>query len=228
MPSDRIVDANEHAFVVLDAYPVSPGHSLVVSRRHVADVFELTEREIGDMLRLIQSTRERIDQTHHADGYNLGINVGRYAGQTVMHVHIHVIPRYRDDTEDPRGGVRAVIPGRARYPRGEESREGTGTVNAEKRQALEAAGFVFEDAEEFLELTVEERRSVELRLAVSRALRTRREQQHLTQEQVAKKLKSSQSRVAKMEAGAADVSLDLMFRGLFVLGGSLDDLRLAP
>jgi predicted XRE-type DNA-binding protein len=101
-------------------------------------------------------------------------------------------------------------------------------MNQEKRQALEAAGFVFEDAEDFLELTVEERRLVELRVAVSRALRTRREQQQLTQEQVAKKLKSSQSRVAKMEAGASDVSLDLMFRGLFALGGSLEDLRLGP
>jgi predicted XRE-type DNA-binding protein len=101
-------------------------------------------------------------------------------------------------------------------------------MNQEKRQALEAAGFVFEDAEDFLELTVEERRLVDLRFAVSRAVRARREQQHLTQEQVARKLKSSQSRVAKLEAGAADVSLDLMFRALFALGGSVKELRLAP
>jgi len=116
MPPHRIVDANEQAFVVLDAYPVSPGHSLVVSRRHVADVFELTELEIGEMLRLVQSTRERIDQTLHPDGYNVGVNVGKDAGQTIMHVHIHVIPRYRGDMDDPTGGVRAVIPGHARYP----------------------------------------------------------------------------------------------------------------
>ena len=101
-------------------------------------------------------------------------------------------------------------------------------MNQEKRQALEAAGFVFEDAEDFLELTIEERRLVDLRLAVSRAVRARRMQQNLTQEQVAKKLKSSQSRVAKMEAGSADVSLDLMFRALFALGGSVKELRLAP
>jgi predicted XRE-type DNA-binding protein len=101
-------------------------------------------------------------------------------------------------------------------------------MNNDKRRALEAAGFVFEDAEDFLELTPEERRLVELRLAVSRAVRARREQQHLTQEQVARKLKSSQSRVAKMEAGAPDVSLDLLFRGLFALGGSLKDLGLTP
>jgi predicted XRE-type DNA-binding protein len=111
---------------------------------------------------------------------------------------------------------------------GAEGEEGRRAMKKEKRQALEAAGFVFEDAEDFLELTVEERRLVELRVAVSRALRARREQQQLTQEQVAEKLKSSQSRVAKMEAGAPDVSLDLMFRGLFALGGSLKDLRLEP
>jgi diadenosine tetraphosphate (Ap4A) HIT family hydrolase len=115
MPSDRIVEAGEHAYVVLDAYPVSPGHSLVISRRHVADVFELTEVEIGDMLRLIQSTRERIDRSHHPAGYNIGVNIGIVAGQTVMHVHIHVIPRYPGDAADPTGGVRAVIPGKARY-----------------------------------------------------------------------------------------------------------------
>ena len=101
-------------------------------------------------------------------------------------------------------------------------------MNKAKRQALEAAGFVFEDAEDFLELTVEERRLVDLRLAVSRAVRARRIQQNLTQEQVAKRLKSSQSRVAKLESGAADVSLDLMFQALFALGGNVTELRLTP
>jgi predicted XRE-type DNA-binding protein len=101
-------------------------------------------------------------------------------------------------------------------------------MNKAKRKALEAAGFVFEDAEDFLELTIEERRLVDLRLAVSRAVRARRMQQNLTQEQVAKKLKSSQSRFAKLEAGSADVSLDLMFRALFALGGNVKELRLAP
>jgi ribosome-binding protein aMBF1 (putative translation factor) len=99
-------------------------------------------------------------------------------------------------------------------------------MNEEKRRALEAAGFIFEDAEDLLELTAEERRLLELRLAVSLAVRARREQQHLTREPLARELKSSQSRVAKKEAGAADVSLDLLFRGPFALGGSLKDLRL--
>lgn len=116
MPLERIVLAGEDAFVVLDAWPVSPGHSLVVSRRHVADVFELTATEIGEMLRLIRSTRERIDRTHQPAGYNVGVNVGIHAGQTVMHVHIHVIPRYPGDTTDPAGGIRCVIPHKMRYP----------------------------------------------------------------------------------------------------------------
>jgi predicted XRE-type DNA-binding protein len=98
-------------------------------------------------------------------------------------------------------------------------------MNKDKRQALEAAGFVIGDAGDFLGLTDDERQLVELRVAVSRAVRARREQQSLTQTQVAKKLKTSQPRVAKIEAGASDVSLDLMFRGFFVLGGNLKDLR---
>jgi diadenosine tetraphosphate (Ap4A) HIT family hydrolase len=115
MPSDRIVEANEHAVVVPDIYPVSPGHSLIVSRRHVADIFELTPAEIGDMLKLVASMRNRIDQTLKPSGYNIGVNVGRDAGQTVMHVHIHLIPRFPRDIPDPRGGVRGVIPGKARW-----------------------------------------------------------------------------------------------------------------
>jgi diadenosine tetraphosphate (Ap4A) HIT family hydrolase len=117
MSPDRIVDGGEHAYVVLDAFPVSPGHSLVVSRRHVADVFDLATSEIAELLRLIQAARERIDRSHHPAGYNVGVNVGRVAGQTIMHVHIHVIPRYHGDMDDPAGGVRGVIPGKMRYPR---------------------------------------------------------------------------------------------------------------
>ena len=115
MPVDRVLEANGEAFVVLDAYPVSPGHSLVVSRRHTTDVFDLTDVEIADILRLVRSTRERIDRTLRPTGYNVGVNVGTDAGQTVMHVHVHVIPRYGGDTTDPTGGVRGVIPGKARY-----------------------------------------------------------------------------------------------------------------
>jgi len=115
MSSDRIVESNDHAFVVLDDYPVSPGHSLVISRRHVADIFDLTAMEIDDILHLIRSAREQIDRTLQPAGYNIGVNVGKDAGQTVMHVHVHVIPRYPGDSDDPTGGVRGVIPGKARY-----------------------------------------------------------------------------------------------------------------
>ncbi|SRR5581483_12144908 len=97
-------------------------------------------------------------------------------------------------------------------------------MNKAKRKALEAAGFQIGDAKDFLSLTEEERRLLELRLAVSRAVRRLRQEQHLTQQQLAAKLKSSQSRVAKLEMGAADVSLDLLFRGLFAVGGKLADL----
>jgi diadenosine tetraphosphate (Ap4A) HIT family hydrolase len=114
---DRILDTTQHAFVVLDAYPVSPGHTLVVSRRHVTDIFDLTGSEIGDILQLIRSARERIDRTLQPSGYNIGVNVGKAAGQTVMHVHVHVILRYPGDTVDPTGGVRGVIPGKSRYSR---------------------------------------------------------------------------------------------------------------
>jgi predicted XRE-type DNA-binding protein len=97
-------------------------------------------------------------------------------------------------------------------------------MDTEKKKALEAAGFRIGDAEDFLGLTDEECRLVELRVTVSRTVRQLREQQRLTQGQLAARLKSSQSRVAKMEAGASDVSLDLLFRGLFAVGGGLADL----
>ena len=115
MPTDRVLESNGSAFVVLDAYPVSPGHSLIISCRHVADIFDLTAGEVVDILQLVRSTRDRLNRTLQPTGYNVGVNAGRDAGQTVMHVHVHVIPRYADDTDDPTGGVRGVIPGKARY-----------------------------------------------------------------------------------------------------------------
>ncbi len=100
-------------------------------------------------------------------------------------------------------------------------------MNKAKKQALEEAGWVFMDAEDFLDLTLEERRLVALRVALSRLVRVLRENQNLTQAQVAKKLKTSQPRIARIETAASDVSLDLMFRSLFALGGTLEDLRKA-
>jgi ribosome-binding protein aMBF1 (putative translation factor) len=100
-------------------------------------------------------------------------------------------------------------------------------MNRKTQRTLEAAGFRVADAEDFLNLTYEERRLVELRVAVSRTIRRVRAKHKLTQQQLADRLQSSQSRVAKLEAGAGDVSLDLLFRGLFALGGRLADLGLS-
>jgi predicted XRE-type DNA-binding protein len=100
-------------------------------------------------------------------------------------------------------------------------------MDSEKRKALEAAGFRLGDAADFLALTEAERRLVELRVNLAQAIRRRREQSNLSQKQVAARIKSSQPRVAKIEAAAADVSLDQMFRGLFAVGGNVEDLTVA-
>jgi DNA-binding XRE family transcriptional regulator len=97
-------------------------------------------------------------------------------------------------------------------------------MKAEKRKKLEAAGFRVADAEDFLELTPEERELVDLRLTVSRLVRTLREQKNMTQEQLAKQIASSQSRIAKLESGSGDVSLDLLFRSFFAVGGKLSEV----
>ena len=97
-----------------DGFPVSPGHALVVPRRHVADLFDLAEEEQADLWRLVAAVRARLARERKPDGFNVGANCGAAAGQTVWHAHVHVIPRYSGDVEDPRGGVRWV--GRARAP----------------------------------------------------------------------------------------------------------------
>lgn len=117
IPSDRWVAANELAFAVRDGFPVSDGHTLVVTRRLVPDFFACTEAERAALMALVDVVRRDLDETHHPDGYNVGFNAGAAAGQTVPHVHVHVIPRYRGDVDDPRGGVRHVIPGRGNYLR---------------------------------------------------------------------------------------------------------------
>jgi diadenosine tetraphosphate (Ap4A) HIT family hydrolase len=112
---ERVVEATNNAFAILDAYPVSPGHTLIVVRRHVADIFELNKEELAAVVRLIRSARRRIDGELQPAGYNIGANVGRASGQTIAHAHFHVIPRYLGDTPDPSGGVRNVILGKGRY-----------------------------------------------------------------------------------------------------------------
>jgi diadenosine tetraphosphate (Ap4A) HIT family hydrolase len=112
--SDMIL-RGEKSYVRYDKYPVSPGHLLIIPFRHVSSVFELREDEVADMLVLINKAKEYIKSEFHPDGYNIGVNVGDAAGQTVMHVHIHLIPRYLGDMENPQGGVRGVIPKKQKY-----------------------------------------------------------------------------------------------------------------
>ena len=98
-----------------DRYPVSPGHALLIPRRHVADWFDATPEEQQALTQALTTARQIIEKKHKPDAYNIGINAGQAAGQTIFHLHVHLIPRYKGDQEDPRGGVRHVIADRARY-----------------------------------------------------------------------------------------------------------------
>lgn len=115
LPELRIVHANALAVVVRDAYPVAPGHSLVIPRRHARSFFELHPSEQAAMLSLLDQARAELAGEFAPDGYTFGINDGTAAGQTVPHVHLHLIPRHRGDVDDPRGGIRWVLPAKARY-----------------------------------------------------------------------------------------------------------------
>lgn len=110
--------SNALAIACFDRYPVSPGHLLVVTRRHVASYFESTAAERDALLELVDAGKALLDERFRPAGYNVGINVGAVAGQTIPHLHVHLIPRYPDDMADPRGGVRGVIPEKQKY-RGE-------------------------------------------------------------------------------------------------------------
>jgi len=115
LPPTRIVEENDYAVLIRDAYPVSIGHSLVIPKRHIDSWFEASAQERTAMLALLDLAKAKIDQEHQPDSYNIGINDGPAAGQTVPHLHMHLIPRYNDDVPDPRGGVRWVIADKAKY-----------------------------------------------------------------------------------------------------------------
>lgn len=103
------------AVAIPDAYPVSLGHTLIVPRRHEANLLRLSDEEFADLWSLAREVCRDLQCERGVQGFNLGVNVGRDAGQTIAHVHLHVIPRYPGDVEDPRGGVRRVIPRLAAY-----------------------------------------------------------------------------------------------------------------
>lgn len=115
LPPERIVVKNTKAVMIRDGYPVSPGHTLILPRRHIGSFFEIDPLEREALLILLDEAKRRLEKEFHPDGFNIGINDGAAAGQTVPHLHIHLIPRYAGDQPDPRGGVRWVIPEKAKY-----------------------------------------------------------------------------------------------------------------
>ena len=113
--AQRIWMDNAIGVVLWCAFPVTQGHSLVVPKRHVASIYELSPDEQAALWMLVGEARQRLQDQFHPDGFNIGVNDGAAAGQTVPHAHIHVIPRRTGDVADPRGGIRWVLPDKARY-----------------------------------------------------------------------------------------------------------------
>lgn len=113
-PEDQIL-SNDLCYARWDKYPVSRGHMLVIPFRGFPSYFDATPEEKRALWSLVDEAREFLDRKYQPAGYNIGVNVGRAAGQTVMHLHIHVIPRYPHDMPQPEGGVRGVIPGKRKY-----------------------------------------------------------------------------------------------------------------
>ena len=111
----KIVIENELAYADYDSYPVSPGHCLIITRRHVAEYFQATKEEKAAIWALVDEMKVIIDRDYKPDGYNVGVNIGVAGGQSVPHIHIHMIPRYKGDMENPKGGVRGVIPHKQKY-----------------------------------------------------------------------------------------------------------------
>jgi len=106
---EAVLSENELAYLRPDNHPLSRGHLLIVPKRHVADFFEMTPEEHVAVLELLREARQLVHAEHSPDGYNIGVNVGRAAGQSRMHVHVHLIPRYLGDVPNPKGGVRCVL-----------------------------------------------------------------------------------------------------------------------
>ena len=111
----EIILENASCLAFFDGFPVSPGHALIIPKRHVASYFDLTDDEHKDMNDALLCVKSKVDEHYHPDGYNIGVNVGEYAGQSVFHCHMHLIPRYKGDVPNPKGGIRGVIPGKQSY-----------------------------------------------------------------------------------------------------------------
>lgn len=115
IPEERVISSNEHGWIIRDGYPITPGHTLIISKRHIESWFLLSEEEKLNLMSLLTCAQKELEIEFRPNGFNLGINDGQAAGQTIPHVHIHLIPRYKGDLEDPRGGIRNIIPAKAKY-----------------------------------------------------------------------------------------------------------------
>jgi diadenosine tetraphosphate (Ap4A) HIT family hydrolase len=112
---NKILFKNKYFFIIKDGFPVSPGHLLIITNKVRNNFFELTKEEHGNLSEVIEIAKGIIEKEFKPDGYNIGMNCGEAAGQTVFHFHCHLIPRYNGDMENPRGGVRHCINGRGYY-----------------------------------------------------------------------------------------------------------------
>ena len=106
---------NDLAIARFDDFPVNPGHLEIIPKRHIKDWCETTQEEKLAIFKLLEDAKKLIDEKYHPDAYNIGMNLGEDAGQSIMHLHVHLIPRYKNDVENPRGGVRGIIPNKQNY-----------------------------------------------------------------------------------------------------------------
>ena len=111
----EIILETEMSFAIYDGFPVNEGHALIISKRHTSNYFELSLKEQKDCIELLNRVKEIVQEKYNPAGFNVGININEAAGQTIPHVHIHLIPRYEGDVEEPRGGVRGVVPRMKNY-----------------------------------------------------------------------------------------------------------------
>ena len=110
-----IISETDLCLAFFDSFPVSPGHALIIPKRHVASYFDLSDQERDEMTKIMLSVKQELEERFHPDGYNIGVNVNQAAGQSVFHCHMHLIPRYKGDVANPRGGLRGVIPSKQYY-----------------------------------------------------------------------------------------------------------------
>ena len=115
LPKERVWFDSQNSLAILDGFPLTPGHTLVIPKRHVASIFELPQEELNHLSAVVTKVRKILKAKYQPDAFNIGINDGLAAGQTVTHAHIHVIPRKAGDVPDPRGGIRWIIPDKAKY-----------------------------------------------------------------------------------------------------------------